>query len=228
MATQNYNLTIPVGADIVNLLTQCYPNFETLDTVVKEVSDAGITVATESKTGTVHNLIRTNSDRAVLRFTATSNWESGDSFTVDGLAVTTVTPSGEALQTGAFVINSNVIGILVGTVLTIFAGGIPSTVNNALNLDGHPASYYGTSADVTALTNKVSTVITGILAVNTQSVTIYDQSITVNSLIDYWQEVGTTSTELIAPSEVTVVNGSVTLTFPETYDHNITVGVRVI
>lgn len=117
--TTNYNMTIAEGTDTVNLLTQCYPNFSNLDTVVKEVSDAAVTVAAETKVGTVHNLVRTSPDRTIIKFTATSNYTTGDTFTVDGVAVTSVTTGGTALKTGAFLINSNVLCILNGLVLTV-------------------------------------------------------------------------------------------------------------
>lgn len=123
MATPNYGYTIPVSTDIVNLLTQCYPNFSQIDTDLKAVSGSAITVATENKVGTVHNLVRGDSDRKFMYFTATSNFNAGDTFTVDGNAVTVVTPSGASLPQGAFVINSTVVAVLVGSLLTVLAGG---------------------------------------------------------------------------------------------------------
>ena len=92
--TSNYNFSIAEGTDGVNLLTQSYPNFETIDTVLKEVSDSAVTGAAETKVGTVHNLVRTSPDRTIIKFTATSNFVTGDTFTVDGVAVTAVTTGG--------------------------------------------------------------------------------------------------------------------------------------
>lgn len=117
--TTNYNLGIAEGTDTVNLLTQCYPNFTSLDSIIKEISDNAVTVASETKVGTVHNLVRGNSDRNVIRFTATSNYVVGDTFTVDGVAVTAVTPAGTSIPGGAFLINSNVEAILNNLVLTL-------------------------------------------------------------------------------------------------------------
>ena len=92
--THNYGMTIPASTDTVNLLTQNYPNFSILDTELKNVSNSSITVAVETKVGTVHNLVRSDSDRDVIRFTATSNYNAGDTFTVDGVTVTATTPAG--------------------------------------------------------------------------------------------------------------------------------------
>lgn len=122
--TSNYNMTIAEGTDQVNLLTQSFPNFETIDTALKEVSDSAITSAAETKVGTAHNLVRTSPDRNIIKFTATSNFTTGDTFTVDGVAVTAVTTGGTTLKTGAFLINSNVLCILNGLVLTVLVSEV--------------------------------------------------------------------------------------------------------
>ena len=121
--TPNFGMNIPDATDIVNLLTQCYPNFTLLDGALQSIKETGVTTASETKSGTVHQLVRTDVDCDVLRFTATSNFTTGDSFTVDGTPVTGVAVNGASLQTGDFVINSNVIAIVNGGVLTLFAGG---------------------------------------------------------------------------------------------------------
>ncbi len=121
--TPNFGMNIPDATDIVNLLTQCYPNFTLLDGALQSIKETGVTTASETKSGTVHQLVRTDGDCDVLRFTATSNFATGDSFTVDGTPVTGVAVNGASLQTGDFVINSNVLAILNGAVLTLFAGG---------------------------------------------------------------------------------------------------------
>ena len=121
--TPNYGFNIPTGTDTVNLLTQCYPNFSALDGYLKTVADTGVTVATATKVGTVFQLVRTNSDLMVIRFVATGNYNAGDTFTVDGVAVTATAVDGTSLQSGSFVINQSVLAILNGSVLTVYAGG---------------------------------------------------------------------------------------------------------
>ena len=141
--TANYNLNIAEGTDTVNLLTQCYPNFTSLDSIIKGIDDNAITVASETKSGTVHQLVRTSVNRDVIRFTATSNYTLGDTFTVDGTPVTAVTIAGTALQTGDFVINSNVFAILNGAQLTVLVGG--SAPSSATDI-----SYDNTGSGLTA------------------------------------------------------------------------------
>lgn len=141
-ATPNFGFEVPVGSDTVNLLTQNYPNWTSLDSILQAIKDAGVTTATATKVGTVHQLVRTVSSCNVLRFTATANYVSGDTFTVDGNAVTTTTPQGTSLDAGAFVINQSVIGILNGAVLTLAVGGGSS--------DASGISYDNTGSGLTA------------------------------------------------------------------------------
>lgn len=145
--TPNFGFNIPANTDIVNLLTQCYPNFNIADTAMQAIKEQGISQATESKSGTVHNIVRVDSDCAVFWFTATSNFATGDTFTVDGSPVTAVKVSGAGLETGDFVINSNVPCIVKGSVLTVLAGGGSSTIE-AQDVDYDNSSSGLTATDV--------------------------------------------------------------------------------
>ena len=119
--TTYYNLNIVEGTDIVNPLIVDNPNYEKIDETMHNNAVAGVTLATEIANATVHAITRENSDCAVIRFIATSNWKAGDTVTVDGVPVTALLPSGETLPDGAYVINANVLCILTGTNLTIYA-----------------------------------------------------------------------------------------------------------
>ena len=121
--TPNYSFIIPTGTDAVNLLTQCYPNFSSLDTLLKPIQESGVTVATSTKVGTVHQLVRTDSSCNMFRFIATANYASGDTFTVDGASVTATAIDGTSLPNGAFVINQSVIAVVNGAVLTVMIAG---------------------------------------------------------------------------------------------------------
>lgn len=121
--TPNYSFIIPTGTDAVNLLTQCYPNFTSLDTILVPIEENGVTPSTHTKVGTVHQIVRTKSMCNMFRFVATANYASGDTFTIDGASVTTTAVDGTALPAGAFVINQSVVGIVNGTVLTILVPG---------------------------------------------------------------------------------------------------------
>ena len=141
--TPNFGFNIPTGTDIVNLLTQCYPNFTSLDSILKAIKDTGTTVCTCTKVGTVFQLVRTDSDCNVMRFVATGNYQAGDTFTIDGVSVTATAVDGTSMDTGAFVINQNVIAILNGSVLTVMVkGGGASTAQDV--------SYDNTGSGLTA------------------------------------------------------------------------------
>lgn len=119
--TTYYNLNIVEGTDIVNPLTVDNPNYEKIDEVMHDNAVAGVTLATELTNATIHALTRENSDCSVIRFIATSQWKAGDSVTVDGVPVLALLPSGETLPDGAYVINANVLCVLTGTNLTVYA-----------------------------------------------------------------------------------------------------------
>lgn len=119
--TTYYDLNIVEGTDIVNPLTVDNPNYEKIDEVMHDNAVAGVTLATEIANATVHAITRENSECAVIRFIATSEWKAGDTVTVDGVPVTALLPSGETLPDGAYVINANVLCILTGTNLTVYA-----------------------------------------------------------------------------------------------------------
>ena len=119
--TTYYHLNIVDGSDIVNPLTVDNPNYEKIDETMHDNAVAGVTLATEIANATVHAITRENSECAVIRFIATSEWKAGDTVTVDGVPVTALLPSGETLPDGAYVINANVLCILTGTQMTVFA-----------------------------------------------------------------------------------------------------------
>lgn len=148
--TTNYNFIIGEGSDVVNPLTQIFPNFTSLDDILRDIADTGITTATELVTGTVHALTRTDANVSVFRFQATGNFTAGETFTVDGAQVTALDVSGETLRTGAYIIGSMVLCELRDTLLTVYTSG--ST--DAATLEGHQASYFATNDDLETVDDK--------------------------------------------------------------------------
>ena len=147
--TDNFNLIVVEGSDTVNLLTQMNPNTEAIDGQMFKNQNAGVQTATELLSGTVHAITRSVPDASMIRFTAVSRFTAGDTFTVDGVQVSALLPSGEQLPDGAFIIGSEVLCVLKGTLLTVFASG--STValaKNAEKLGGNLPSYYATKTEV--------------------------------------------------------------------------------
>lgn len=146
--TTHFNLKKPTGDDIYNHLTIDNPNMDTIDTVMYNNQQAAVCTATHSRVGTVHTLTRDGGKSPMFRFVATAAFVAGDTFTVDGQAVTASLPDGSSLSAGAFVINANVLCCLVGTQLSVYTvAGVGSL--DADTLDGHPASYFAV-ADETA------------------------------------------------------------------------------
>lgn len=154
--TTNYGLKIYEGTDLFNPLTVENVNTSDLDTIVKGVSNAAVGTATELLTGTVHALTRADTARNVFHFTATANFEAGETFEVDGVQVTAKTPDGQNLSTGAYVINSSVLCILDGTLLTVIVN--PAKALDADKLDGHDSTYFATAGDLTVLDNQVGAI----------------------------------------------------------------------
>ena len=152
--TTNYEFNISEGTDLVNPLTDIFPNFEDIDTDLKGVSDSAVGTATELLTGTVHALVRSDSDRNVFTFTATSNFEAGETFTLDGVQVTALTPDGQTLSTGCYIIGSEVLVAVKGTLMTVYVN--PSKALDSDKLDGHDSTYYATASDVSDLSDDVS------------------------------------------------------------------------
>ena len=152
--TTNYGFNISEGTDLVNPLTDIFPNFEDIDTDLKGVSDSAVGTATELLTGTVHALVRSDSDRNVFTFTATSNFEAGETFTLDGVQVTALTPDGQTLSTGCYIIGSEVLVAVKGTLMTVYVN--PSKALDSDKLDGHDSTYYATASDVSDLSGDVS------------------------------------------------------------------------
>ena len=154
--TTNFELKLYEGTDLFNPLTVENANFTDIDTAMKGISDAAVSAATELLTGTVHAITRTDSDRDIFVFPATANYAAGETFTVDGTQVTALLPSGTTLPTGAYVIGSNVLCVLNGTLMTVFcdAGA------DAQTLQGHAASYFATDSDLDDLTTTVGNIST--------------------------------------------------------------------
>lgn len=227
--TPNFGFNIAEGTDTVNLLTQCYPNFTSLDSILQAIKETGVTTSVATKTGTNFAIIRTDTDCNTFRFTATANYAAGDTFTVNGVAVTATSPAGTALPTGAFVINQSVLCILNSSVLTVFAGGAGSIDASDVNYDNTGSGL--TATDVqdaideidTSLDTLAGTVSTNVFtnkwttplnaSIGATSATITDAAITTNPncIIEDYAE--TASGKKIAVTDIVVTAGQAVLQF---------------
>lgn len=149
LQTTNYGLKQYEENDLMNPFLVDNANMGVIDTAMKANSDAAISTATELKTGTVHAITRANGDAGVFRFTATSNYESGDTFTVDNVQVTALLTDGTTLGTGCYNIGAEVLCSLSGTRMTVFVQrGSVAIASDSERLGGELPAYYATEADL--------------------------------------------------------------------------------
>ena len=134
--TTHYNLNLPEGTDIVNPLVQDNPNYSAIDTALYDNKVRVVGNATEVKSGTVHAITRSDSDIDVIKFTATGDWITGNTMTVDGAPVSVYLPDGTAPLTGAYVINTEVIAVINGSRVTLYgAQKLPSYTASDISYD---------------------------------------------------------------------------------------------
>ena len=147
--TTNYGFNVPIGSDVVNPLVQDFPNWTSLDTILRNIANTGIVTATHTKSGTIHTLTFSDTTVPMIRFQATADFNTNDTFTVNGLSVSALTVAGESLPDGAFVIGSMVLCELRDNLLTVYSSG-----SDASTLEGHPASYFATDSDLQTVDDK--------------------------------------------------------------------------
>ena len=147
--TTNYGFNVPVGSDVVNPLVQDFPNWTSLDSILRNIANTGIVTATHTKSGTIHTLSFSDTTVPMIRFQATADFNTNDTFTVNGLSVSALTVAGESLPDGAFVIGSMVLCELRDNLLTVYTSG-----TDANTLQGHPASYFATDSDLQTVDDK--------------------------------------------------------------------------
>lgn len=153
--TEFFNLIEYEGSDLFNPLSVENVNAQRIDTALKQVQNLGVGLAAEVVSGTVHALTRQQPDNKVFYFVATGNWQVGDTVTVDGVQVSCKTPAGVTPPAGAWVINSAILGVLQGTLLTVYVTAAAEAGEiDADTLQGHPANYFATAADLDNKANK--------------------------------------------------------------------------
>lgn len=237
--TTNYELYAYEGSDEFNPLAVDVPNMNTIDTVMKANSDKSVPVATHVLSGSVHAIVRSDADAAMFRFVATSGFTYGDSFTIDGIAYTAKSTSGNQLQTDAFITGANVLCCVEGTEFTLYVDNM-GIAPDSQKLGGELPSHYATQSDMTQAQNDIldnagdistidgelHNIISNTLVAGNTTVTFTSDKIKTTSIIEPWQYVGGGTVEIIAPTHIAVTSGQCILTF-EAQSADITVGIRV-
>lgn len=201
--TTHFNLKKPTGDDLYNHLTIDNPNMDAIDKAMYDNQQAAICTATHNKVGTVQTLTRQGGKSSMFRFVATAAFAAGDTFTVDGQAVTATLPDGSGLSAGAFVINSNVLACLVGTQMTVYTVAGAGALD-AATLDGHTASYFAVASE----TAKKST----------------NQNVTLNT--GFWTSSGELYTQSVSVAGVTAASNLVIGPAAESWDGAVAAQVR--
>lgn len=143
----HFNLNLVTGSDKVNPLTVDRPNYETIDEQMYKNQTAAISEATELKSGTVHAITCLTEGAVFFRFTATSDYAAGDTFTYNGSPVSAVLPDGSGLQAGVFKINGTVLCSIVGTLLTVYSITASGIASDSEKLGGQLPEYYAKATD---------------------------------------------------------------------------------
>ena len=153
MATQTtyYEFNKPAGSDLVNPLTDTFPNWDIADAALHELNERSFANATETVVLGVHAISRLNGYTKFIKWIATANFAAGDTFTVDGNVVAASTPSGALLATGAYVTGSVVIACLNAddSAMTIFVSGT-NVATDSERLGGELPTYYATASDMSS------------------------------------------------------------------------------
>lgn len=176
--TTNFGYKKYEGTDLFNPLIVEAANIESIDENERDIELKTVGTATELVSGTVHAITRADEGCSMFRFTAVSNFNAGETFTVDGQQVTALLTTGEALGSGAYIIGSEVLCCLRDTLMTVFCNsGTVTVAADAEKLGGQLPAYYGTAED-TAQAVLVAQSANAISLSNQQAITELNENLT--------------------------------------------------
>lgn len=157
--TTYYEFNKPIGSDLVNPLTDTFPNWDIADSALHELNERSVANCTEVVSLGVHAISRLNTDTKFLKWIATANFTAGDTFTVDGNVVAAATASGEALSTGAYVTGAVILACLNAddSAMTVYVTGT-NVASDSAKLGGELPSYYATEADMSNAQNDITNI----------------------------------------------------------------------
>lgn len=145
--TQYLNLNKPTGSDLVNPLTDTFPNWDIVDNAYHKLDLRALGRATELVSQGVHAITIVDTDCKTIKWTATSNFIAGDTFTVNGIQCNAYLPSGEALGTNAYISGAQVIASLNddNSAMTVYVPqGSVAIASDSERLGGKLPAYYAT------------------------------------------------------------------------------------
>ena len=151
MASQTtyYEFNKPAGSDLVNPLVDQIPNWDKADNALHGLSVNSIGTATEVVALGVHALTRVHQpDAKFIQFIATGDYDAGETFTLDGVAIAAAYPDGSPLAEDAYVTGATVlIGLNAdNSVATFYLSKTGGTAPDSLRLGGELPAYYATKS----------------------------------------------------------------------------------
>lgn len=147
--TQYLGLNKPSGSDLVNPLTDTFPNWDIVDNAYHGLDIRALGRATELVSQGVHAITIIDTDCKTIKWVATANFTAGETFTVNGIQCNAYLPSGEALGTNAYVSGAQVIASLNddNSAMTVYVPqGAVAVASDSERLGGQLPSYYATKA----------------------------------------------------------------------------------
>lgn len=147
--TQYLKLNKPSGSDLVNPLTDTFPNWDIVDDAYHGLDIRALGSATELVSQGVHAITVLNTDCKTIKWTATANFTAGETFTINGIQCNAYLPSGEALGTNAYVSGAQVIASLNAdnSAMTVYVPqGEVAVASDSERLGGELPSFYATKS----------------------------------------------------------------------------------
>lgn len=147
--TQYLHLNKPTGSDLVNPLTDTFPNWDIVDNAYHGLDIRALGRATELVSQGVHAITIIDTDCKTIKWVATANFTAGETFTVNGISCNAYLPSGEALGTNAYVSGAQVIASLNddNSAMTVYVPqGAVAVASDSERLGGELPSYYATKS----------------------------------------------------------------------------------
>ena len=156
LKTDNYELNIAQGTDIVNPLVMDNPNYQKIDKVMKDNEIRGVGTATELKTGSIH-AITVPAQYTTFKFVATSDFIAGETFMLNGKQVTGYTTNQRPLATNAYRIGATVLCSYIDrtSTITLYTIAPAGKAEDSEQLDGHPASYFAVKGNTNKTLERV-------------------------------------------------------------------------
>lgn len=118
--TTNFGITIPEGTDTFNPLIFNNDAFTLIDSIMRIIKNATVGSANQVLSEGINTITRTDANTNTFIFIASSDYETTQTFYVDGVPVNVRYSDGTAPKNGAYRTNQAVLCYVNGNILTLF------------------------------------------------------------------------------------------------------------